>query len=397
MRLLGKILFLTTVVVLSACQKVAVNEPPVAEFTISPSRGDTETVFTFDASATRDAEDTESMLKLRWDYDNDGIFDYPFVFTRINQHSFPFPGTYQVRLQVKDSDGATGECIREVYITQGNKYPLIPFSPNPPDSSNHIRFSGLLSWVGIDPDDEILTYDLYLGLTENPPIIAKEIPIDEYRIGDLIPGKKYYWKVITRDPGGLEMGGPVWRFSVHSGLYQRDTVVDPRDGQVYPAVKIGRTWWMTRNLNFEYPGYDYWRCYENDPENCEKYGKLYSNYVRDTIACPKGWTLPHEEDWFSLEIALGMTEEQVQREGWRGIDQAWQLRVGGTSGIEMPLSGYVNREGHFAYMGERFGTNLTGMRARMFMLGFGKIYREIYESWQPTIIQYGSLRCIRYD
>ena len=115
-------------------------------------------------------------------------------------------------------------------------------------------------------------------------------------------------------------------------------MTDERDGQKYRTVyieKIGRTW-MIQNLNYAYlqPTAELdsssW-CQNDDPENCEKDGRLYiwsaamdsaalfsedgkgcGNGVTCTFVervqgvCPKGWHLPNEEEWNDFVwVALG--------------------------------------------------------------------------------------------
>ena len=114
------------------------------------------------------------------------------------------------------------------------------------------------------------------------------------------------------------------------------SVKDERDGQTYKTVKIGSQWWMAENLNYAYlqPTAEEDSssfCFDNLPENCEKYGRLYlwsammdsagvfpentktkgcgrgvECDVSETVrgVCPKGWHVPDESEWWTLRDAL---------------------------------------------------------------------------------------------
>jgi uncharacterized protein (TIGR02145 family) len=74
---------------------------------------------------------------------------------------------------------------------------------------------------------------------------------------------------------------------------QEQSFLDSRDGKKYRVVKIGNQTWMGENLNYYASGS---KCYDNKPENCTKYGRLYDWKTAKT-ACPSGWHLPSQAAW----------------------------------------------------------------------------------------------------
>jgi uncharacterized protein (TIGR02145 family) len=123
---------------------------------------------------------------------------------------------------------------------------------------------------------------------------------------DILP----VWK-----PAATEMGSPI--IESQTSLQPDGTgTVNDVDGNLYPIIKIGDQWWMAASLNVTQDphgepitGY----CYNNDEENCNIYGYLYTwdtvmNGATEEEAqgiCPAGWHLPGDNDWAELVDFLG--------------------------------------------------------------------------------------------
>jgi uncharacterized protein (TIGR02145 family)/uncharacterized repeat protein (TIGR02543 family) len=123
-----------------------------------------------------------------------------------------------------------------------------------------------------------------------------------------------------------------------------------RGGKTYKWVEIDGKRWMAENLNYDTTGS--W-CYDNNPDNCVKYGRLYNWNTamagsRSSTAspsgvrgvCPAGWHLPSRREWGDLAIVAGATPANSNDE-WGGggpagtklkAKKGWNNRSNGDSG-----------------------------------------------------------------
>ena len=80
-------------------------------------------------------------------------------------------------------------------------------------------------------------------------------------------------------------------------------MLDKRDNQVYRTLVISNHVWTAQNMNYEIESdendeINSW-CYDNEPENCKKFGRLYTWEAAKKV-CPEGWHLPTEDEWQEL-------------------------------------------------------------------------------------------------
>ena len=164
-------------------------------------------------------------------------------------------------------------------------------------------------------------------------------------------------------------------FSKSLAAQEIDSIVDNRDQHIYKVVKIGQQWWMQENLNtgIRINGNSHQTdngmiekyCYNNNEDNCNLYGALYSwdemmdyspsdegNPGTTSGICPAGWSVPTDDEWKELEMYLGMTRAEADMVNtWRGTGVGTKLRSGGSSGYEALYAGRVSSSGFYYLLG----------------------------------------------
>ena len=90
--------------------------------------------------------------------------------------------------------------------------PYAPSDPNPGHGETDVDIDADLSWNCSDPDGGTLTYDIYMGTSSPPPIIASNHTTNTFNPA-LTYGTKYYWKIIAWDNRGASNESPIWNFT----------------------------------------------------------------------------------------------------------------------------------------------------------------------------------------
>ncbi len=93
------------------------NTAPTASFTVSPSSGTTNTLFQLDASESADLEDPLEDLEVRWDFNGDGSWDTDWSVEKIINYQYSNEGNYNVKLEVKDTQGLTSPTTRSIFVS----------------------------------------------------------------------------------------------------------------------------------------------------------------------------------------------------------------------------------------------------------------------------------------
>jgi len=169
------------------------NQVPTANAD-GPYSGQTNSEIEFDGSSSSDPDG--NIVGYRWDWTNDGTYDTGWLSTATATHIYSYAGTYTVKLQVKDNDGATDTDISQVTITFVNQKPhafiLKPTIPTA-DYGENVTFEA----YGSDPDGTIVEYlwwsepeGIYTG---DSSFIKNDLPVGQYTIYLKVKDNNYEW------------------------------------------------------------------------------------------------------------------------------------------------------------------------------------------------------------
>jgi hypothetical protein len=122
---------------------------------------------------------------------------------------------------VVGSTGVYQDELVDVWVLkyQGtNTPPSEPANPSPADNSSNVPIDSDLSWTCSDPDNDSLTYNLYLGTSPSPPLFAENLTATTFHPGTLSSMTTYYWMIRATDSFGAFTDGPVWSFTTEKNF-----------------------------------------------------------------------------------------------------------------------------------------------------------------------------------
>ena len=155
--------------------QTARNDPPQADFTITPPAGIVGVQFEFDASATTDDHDPLSQLQFRWDFNGDGVWDADWSSSATAHYTYSEGGSYKITLEVKDSEGLKSTVVHSLNVGGGQ------------GTATHVKlFRDNLPWNSNAMVDMLVS----LGFSEGQgPNTYEILTSDQMGSVDLIPGQ----------------------------------------------------------------------------------------------------------------------------------------------------------------------------------------------------------------
>jgi hypothetical protein len=99
------------------------NTPPTARCVVTPATGSVDTIFTFSAATSSDAQDAAGDLLARWDWDAGG-WDTPWLpISQQQTRQFSYTGEFDIRVRVMDKGTLSDDAVCTVRVETENNTP----------------------------------------------------------------------------------------------------------------------------------------------------------------------------------------------------------------------------------------------------------------------------------
>ncbi len=123
-------------------------------------------------------------------------------------------GTRNATIRANDGNGGQTDQTFDITINPSgiNNPPNTPSNPTPASGALTQPANLTLSWIGGDPDGDVVTYDVYLGTSPTALVFKTNRSTTTYPTGTLSSSTDYYWRIVAKDSKGATKTGPIWSF-----------------------------------------------------------------------------------------------------------------------------------------------------------------------------------------
>jgi hypothetical protein len=141
---------------------------------------------------------------------------------------------------IQDHLGITQERSAQVGIL--NQGPSIPILLSPADGALDQPQQLNLSWTASsDLNCDPLTYDVFFGTANPPPLSVEGLTGPSYAVADLLPHSTYYWSVSVSD-GITQSQTTIWQFTTLNHAPDSPVPQYPADGATDMPADLVLSW-----------------------------------------------------------------------------------------------------------------------------------------------------------
>jgi hypothetical protein len=128
-------------------------------------------------------------------------------------------------------------------VCVGGGPPDLPRDPDPPSGAQRVDVNTSLSWLGTDPDGDLVDFDVYFGTSSPPPLVAT-VTTSSFSPPTLPFQTQHFWRVVARDATGRETSGPEWAFETRPESSTPDAPHNPfpANGAYNVPMNVAVSW-----------------------------------------------------------------------------------------------------------------------------------------------------------
>lgn len=120
--------------------------------------------------------------------------------------------TYFWRIESHTPDGVASSPLQSFETICPTDLPDAPKYPAPANGEYGVTLGATIVW---QPSERAEAYDVYFGEKSDPLFLQSTLVNRVERLPELIPGRRYYWRVVSRNEAGRS-SSRVWRFDATS-------------------------------------------------------------------------------------------------------------------------------------------------------------------------------------